>query len=171
MSAQQLYKITGPNGEPLHGGSGDWPLPTDTEPGAWREVSAPVIPCRNGLHLTTAADMTVWLPVGDCRIWRTEYAGEVIPGGNKYAVERARLLPGPIDGQDVRAALVPDRIPMPRRPALAYMRLPKGHILTERIEQARTAYETARKRHEASVQHAERARVRRLAALFPEVTK
>lgn len=43
-----LYKLTSPDGKPLHGGSGQWKLPKDDKPGAWRSVRGALVPCANG---------------------------------------------------------------------------------------------------------------------------
>lgn len=90
-----LYKIVGPAGEPLNGGSGQWPLPTAIDPGAWWEVSGPVVACRNGLHLTDAEHLETWLPpIGQpFVIYRAEVRGDVVNAGGKWVAECARLLP------------------------------------------------------------------------------
>ena len=88
----QLFKIVGPSGECQNGGSGDWPLPTDTEPGAWREVEGPLEACRNGLHLTDAEHIAAWSHPGAV-LYRAEVDGELIPTDGKYVARRVRLLP------------------------------------------------------------------------------
>lgn len=60
-----LYKVTGLNGEPLHGGSGRWPRPTkgkrdEWRPGRWRKITGQLVMCANALHLTEMPDD--WLP-------------------------------------------------------------------------------------------------------------
>jgi hypothetical protein len=86
-----LYKVTGPSGEPLHGGTGTWPLPHDGEPGAWREVNGELVMCRRGLHLTS--EPARWWRPG-CRIFPAEAEG--IRGepdaDRKVVCRRARLL-------------------------------------------------------------------------------
>ena len=64
-----LYKLTGPEGEPVHGGSGEWPLPTEDGPGEWRSVKGDIIPCRNGLHLLERDDIRRWVREGV--LWET----------------------------------------------------------------------------------------------------
>ncbi len=59
-----LYKLTSADGSPVHGGTGSWPLPTDDAPGEWRSVKGKVVPCENGLHLLTVADIPRWLHEG-----------------------------------------------------------------------------------------------------------
>lgn len=104
-----LYKITGPNGEPIHGGSGQWDLPKDGKPGAWWDLTGPIEPCRNALHVTDAAHLDRWYDdragYGGAIIHRVEVRGVIINAGDKYAVSSARLLPhagGP--SPDVAAA-------------------------------------------------------------------
>jgi hypothetical protein len=86
-----LYKVTGPSGEPLHGGFGNWPLPHDGEPGAWREVNGELVMRRRGLHLTS--EPARWWRPG-CRIFPAEAEG--IRGepdaDRKVVCRRARLL-------------------------------------------------------------------------------
>lgn len=91
----KLYKVTGPNGEPLHGGAGRWSLPNGDEPGAWWDVDT-VEACRSGLHLTDAAHLPTWYPnYGDPIVWRAEVRGPLyrVGGGDKYVCGSARLLP------------------------------------------------------------------------------
>lgn len=94
-SVGPLYKVTGPAGECLNGGSGDWPLPGPATPGAWREIVGPVAACRNGLHLATAAQLSHWLPDrGLYRVWRAEVRdAEIVDAGEKYVAAAVRLLP------------------------------------------------------------------------------
>lgn len=88
----QLYKLVGPAGECVNGGSGDWPLPTATEPGAWREVDGPLQACVNGLHLTDAAHIRHWAR-GSVILYRAEVDGEAFDEGEKWVARRVRLLP------------------------------------------------------------------------------
>lgn len=98
MTTTAYYKIVGPAGEPMHGGSGAWPLPIDGQPGAWREVSGPIVPCTNGLHLTTREHLHSWIPRGQTfTIYRAEVDGEVVDAGEKVAARRVRLLPRTVD--------------------------------------------------------------------------
>lgn len=100
-----LFKVTGPAGEPIHGGSGLWPLPTQGSdgkwiPGEWRAVEGSVIACRNGLHLTWAEGIGVWLRAGpshrhvDRVVWLAEGRGEAVGqrADGKVAYPEARLL-------------------------------------------------------------------------------
>ena len=89
---ETLYKITGPNGECLNGGTGTWSLPHDGLPGEWWRVDGPVEPCRNGLHVTNAANLRTWIGGRDSRVWRVEVGGEIVDGGSKYACEAVRLV-------------------------------------------------------------------------------
>ena len=85
-----LYKITGPNGESIHGGRGKWPLPKDGKPGTWRSVRGELIPCENGLHVVEAAQLALWVKL-DAVVWEVETAGQSIDSGDKAVVRRARL--------------------------------------------------------------------------------
>lgn len=95
-----LYKIVGPAGECLNGGTGRWSLPVDGEPGAWWDIVGPLVPCSNALHLTDAEHMETWLPRSAYgyaersghRVFLAETRGEVINAGEKYAVRSARLV-------------------------------------------------------------------------------
>lgn len=88
----KLYKISGPRGKPVHGGTGAWPLPTDDGPGEWRTVEGPLVPCRNGLHLMRAGDLRTWVCEGV--LWEAEVKPrcEVIDHSDKIVVRSARLV-------------------------------------------------------------------------------
>jgi hypothetical protein len=91
-----LYKVTGPNGEPLHGGSGTWPLPTADGPGEWWDIPGEVQGCRSGLHLTDREHLMSWVPnAGDPIVWRAEVRGPLyrVGSGDKYVAGSVRLLP------------------------------------------------------------------------------
>lgn len=123
-----LYKITGPNGEPIHGGRGRWSLPCRhagdlaewdcqrtghtlvdgawAAPGEWWNLEGAIEPCVNALHVTDAAHLDRWYSGREeSIIHRVEVRGVIINAGDKYAVSSARLLPhtgGPVP--DVAAA-------------------------------------------------------------------
>lgn len=91
-----LYKVVGPAGEPLHGGSGRWPLPVGDAPGEWWDVDGEVAACHVGLHVTDAAHLAGWTPeYGDPVIYRVETRGTLyrVGHGDKYVTGSARLLP------------------------------------------------------------------------------
>jgi hypothetical protein len=96
------YKVLGPNGESIHGGSLSWSLPTVNEagewtPGEWHEVKGKVRCCSNGLHLTTAPVM--WWRL-DARVFLVEHEGDADTDGSaddKFAVRRARLIREELD--------------------------------------------------------------------------
>ena len=90
-----LYKVVGPNGEPVNGGHDDWPLPGADAAGEWRAISGPLEACRNGLHLTSAADIKHWMTSG-ALVYRAETTGPVYDAGQKFVAARVRLLPGPL---------------------------------------------------------------------------
>lgn len=96
MSDGRLYKITGPDGAPLHGGDGYWPLPKvdrlgRTHRGKWRTVHGPLKLCANGLHLVEERDVRRWLRAG-CVVWVAEGRGERDEGVDKIAFREARLI-------------------------------------------------------------------------------
>ncbi len=93
-----LYKIVGPAGECRNGGSGDWSLPTATEPGEWREVTGDIVPCRNGLHLATATQVPQWYSPGSV-VYRVETDGPLVNAGDKWVAARVRLLPRKTSGK------------------------------------------------------------------------
>ncbi len=88
-----LYKLTAPDGRPVHGGTGLWPLPSDTEPGAWREVRGTLRPCDNGLHLFAAPALLRWAQVGGV-IWLAEVdpRTQLLEDGDKWVARRVRLV-------------------------------------------------------------------------------
>lgn len=89
-----LYKIVGPAGEPLNGGSGTWPLPVDGKPGEWWDIDGPLEACRHGLHLTDADHLSQWLPGNrPAVVYQAETRGPVINAGEKYVAASVRLLP------------------------------------------------------------------------------
>ncbi len=95
----RLLKVTGPSGEPLHGGSGSWPLPRKAKsgrwlPGRWRRVKDQVLACVNGLHLTDDEHITAWLPKkGGYVVWLAEGRGDSHSDrDDKVAFREARLL-------------------------------------------------------------------------------
>ena len=89
-----LYKITGPNGEPLHGGSGLWHLPTKGKPGKWMPKLDRVEACRSGYHLVTAIGIVDWLPRSPQTgvLWLAEGRGASDEDGPKTAFAQARLV-------------------------------------------------------------------------------
>lgn len=83
----ELYKITGPNGAPFHGGSGAWPLPSADGPGEWREVEGRIDPCHNGLHLCRRRDILEWLGP---EIYAAEHEGEIVECDDKVVTGAGR---------------------------------------------------------------------------------
>ena len=85
--SQMLCKITGPNGESVHGGAFTYPLPKNGNPGEWapdRHVDV----CRSGYHLTS--DVPRWWVPG-ARIWVAEGRGEAKTLEDKTCFASVRL--------------------------------------------------------------------------------
>src|SRR5713101_3030415 len=70
------YKLTFPDGDATHGGAGRWSLPRGTQPGSWREISGPLKPDVNGLHLLRPQDVLHWIRTGT--LWEVQIGGEWI---------------------------------------------------------------------------------------------
>ena len=86
-----LFKILGDDCKPCHGGTGEWPLPVDSQPGEWLEVDGDIQVCSRGLHLVS--DPLIW--------WQRKsrlFVAEADPVGASFdstikaAFGRARLL-------------------------------------------------------------------------------
>jgi len=78
----KLYKVLAKGQMSCHGGDHVW------EPGRWYEVTGDLVPCRNGFHLCREQDLLDWLHE---EIWEAQYSGEVLDGGNKVVVRKARI--------------------------------------------------------------------------------
>lgn len=99
MTQTTYYKVLGPNGESVNGGSLDWSLPTVdggvVTPGAWAKVTSKIELCERGLHLTSAP--AVWWQKG-FRVFEAEVDpsakidGPQVREGDKIAVSKCRLL-------------------------------------------------------------------------------
>lgn len=105
MSRAKLYKIVGPNGEALHGGSGCWHMPTRGRPGKWMPAVADVRACHSGYHLVTAAGLLGWLPRNDGLLCEAEGRGaRDSDDGKKTAFAQARIVRviGPLNERTMR---------------------------------------------------------------------
>lgn len=80
---ERLFKVLGPNRQPLHGGTGQWPYRKWTPR---RRVE----PCVSGWHVVELDRIGYWL-TPDCRVWEVELRGEVVEDGDKWIGESARL--------------------------------------------------------------------------------
>ena len=90
VSEQMLYKVLGPDDRPCNGGSGEYNLPHDGQPGEWMPpIEGELIPCENGYHLCTLAQLPSWLA---SRIYEAEGRGDHVDGGDKIAYREVRLL-------------------------------------------------------------------------------
>ena len=84
ITADTLVKMLNPGRMPAHGGSGQWP-----EPGKWRDVSGPLVPCENGLHVCTISQCLEWAAP---EMWLVEVGVECIEHGDKTVTRRVRLI-------------------------------------------------------------------------------
>ena len=130
---KKLYKITGPKGEPLHGGSGDWSLPVGKRPGKWMPKVAGVKACKSGYHLVEAVGIVEWLPRAPQTglLWEAEGRSDSDKEDTKTTFAQARLikLVGVLDEISMRlsAADMAERVlpiflkvrPQDNRPTLA----------------------------------------------------
>lgn len=139
--SDRLYKVTGPNGEAFHGGTGRWALPTAAGPGDWQPAIPNVTPCQSGYHLVSIDQLPGWLGP---RIWVAEFHPDatVIDHGDKLVGSQARLVEA--TGWDDRTArlfaadcaehvlhLFEDRYPddgRPRAAVVAVRRFADGEI-------------------------------------------
>jgi hypothetical protein len=127
------YKITGPKGKPLHGGSGNWALPVGNRPGKWMPKVENVEACNAGYHLVEAVGIVEWLPRAPKTglLWEAEGRGDSDKDDTKTVFAQARLikLVGVLDEVSMRlaAADMAERVlpifnkvrPNDNRPALA----------------------------------------------------
>lgn len=81
---EPLYKVTGPDGESVHGGKGKWTL------GRWRTVKGALVPCENGLHLVDADHLAQWVAL-NAIVWEAEVEGDLIDAGDKHVARKARV--------------------------------------------------------------------------------
>ena len=86
---ERLWKVTGPNGESIHGGSLVWSLPTADGPGEWHEVAGDLRICSHGLHLTR--EPARWWQNG-ARCFRVEWEECGGEQDDKIVVRRARCV-------------------------------------------------------------------------------
>jgi len=91
----KLFKVVGPEGQAVHGGSLNWSLPENDKPGKWHSVKGEIEVCHRGLHLTPSP-IDFWLP--NSRVFEAEYRGDVDDSQlgqkreSKVAVREARLV-------------------------------------------------------------------------------
>ncbi len=93
----RYYKLLLPSGRTLHGRSG-WTIPTDA-PGPWIEAHdpGPLVPCRNGVHVLTVAQLPYWADTGTVLVEVEVSGDEVLTDTEKTVVRRARpvrVVPG-----------------------------------------------------------------------------
>ena len=85
-----IYKVLNTDGTACHGGSGEWSLPHDGEPGAWMPpIEGTLVACVHGYHLCRDKQVLGWLGPA---LYEAEYEGECLEGGDKVVVRKARLL-------------------------------------------------------------------------------
>jgi hypothetical protein len=75
-----------------------WPLPTKNRPGKWVRVVGDLVPCRNGLHLTTKKNLHTWFLTRaqacemNTALYTTETSAEVVHTVDKSVFRSVRLL-------------------------------------------------------------------------------
>ena len=88
--SERLFKVLNVDGTCYHGGTGQWSLPHDGQPGDWMPViEGDLEACANGYHLCRESDLIFWLGPA---IYEAEYRGDRIDSDNKVVVRQARLL-------------------------------------------------------------------------------
>lgn len=84
-----FYKVTGPKGESVHGGTGSWPLPRGARPGKFLTVEGEIRACHRGLHFCREDQLLDWLGPA---VWEFEPRGEIIDAGGKLVCAKGRLV-------------------------------------------------------------------------------
>ena len=85
MTRGYAYKVLGTDREACHGGHGRW-----AQRKRWMPRIEHVEPCVSGYHLCRdEKQLLQWIGPA---IWVAEYEGDVVDGGNKIVVSRARLI-------------------------------------------------------------------------------
>jgi hypothetical protein len=92
----KLYKVVGPAGEAIHGGSGTWLLPNGDEAAEWMPpIVGRLQACVRGYHLTPTP-IEFWAP--ESRVFEAEWRGDIddeglmLAAAKKVAVRECRLL-------------------------------------------------------------------------------
>lgn len=91
---QVWYKIVGPNGEAVNGGSGKWSMPKNGKPGDWMPTVSHVEACASGYHLVPDYGIYAWGRSGD-KLCVAEGRGESHEGGysdGKTSFAEARII-------------------------------------------------------------------------------
>jgi hypothetical protein len=85
----KYYKVLGRGGVPCNGGSGQWSLPHDGNPGDWMPEIDDIKPCERGYHLCEREDILGWI---NAEIYEAEGRGKYIRDTNKTVFSEARLI-------------------------------------------------------------------------------
>src|SRR3989337_2754193 len=85
----KYYKILGKNGFACNGGTGQWSLPHDGQPGEWMPEIKNIEPCRRGYHLCQPEDLIHWL---NEEIYEAEGREKAIRQDDKTVFSEARVL-------------------------------------------------------------------------------
>ena len=83
------YKVLNVDGTPYYGGTSNWHLPTENEPGEWMPEIKNIAMCKRGYHIVDAAHLVEWLGPA---IFVVEPRGQIIKDENKFVCTEARLL-------------------------------------------------------------------------------
>jgi len=85
-----LFKVTGPNATPCHGGTGKWYKPhSQKRPGKWMPLIKDIYPCRKGYHVCEGQQILKWLGK---ELYEVEIRGEQIEQEDKIVAQQARLV-------------------------------------------------------------------------------
>jgi len=84
-----LFKATGVDAYPCHGGHGQWSKPTETAPGEWMHFIEDIEPCKRGYHVCEGTQVFKW--IGE-ELYEVEIKGEQIREKDKIVAQQARLV-------------------------------------------------------------------------------
>jgi len=90
VTNETLFKATGTNATPCHGGRGKWHKPhSQKRPGKWMPLIKDIYPCRKGYHVCEGEQVLKWI---NKELYEVEIRGEQIKQENKIVAQQARLV-------------------------------------------------------------------------------
>lgn len=90
LPADALFKVLGPDGESIHGGTATWSLPNG-KPGAWMPTIADPACCHRGYHLVALAALPEWVRLRSTLYLAEGRGASDTDGSGKTAFAEARL--------------------------------------------------------------------------------